>query len=183
MAFRRPGRRQFQSSRSSLKDPDYVRRFNARSRFNAAAAGVEPKFLIDEPPPKRQYTKRTDGSSEHKEQCAVIEWWRQACGVYQLPAFALYAIPNGAYLASGYMGAAKLKAEGMRPGMLDLCLAVPRHGSHGKYIEMKYGKNRPSVEQNTVAEYLKFQGYSVSFHWDADSAINSIKEYLDEQPI
>lgn len=150
---------------------------NAADRFYALNAGVEPQAQAVIPA-KRQYTKRTDGSSEHKEQCAVVDWWRSACGVYQLPEFALFAVPNGAFLGSGYIGAKKLKREGMRPGMLDLVLAVPRDQFHGMFIEMKYGTNKTSDEQDAVLTYLKYSGYSASVHWSAESAISAMKEYL-----
>lgn len=129
-------------------------------------------------PEKRAYTKRTDGSSEHEEQCAVIQWWDAACGTYGLPRFALFSVPNGAHLASGYIGAGRLKREGMRKGMLDLVLARPADQFHGMYIEMKYGDNKPSAEQKEVKAYLESQGYSVGVHWSADSAIAAIKDYL-----
>lgn len=170
-------KRPFRRFQPKLSERARILKFNAADAFYAAAAEVEPKFQ-QEVPPERKYTKRTDGSSEHKEQCAVIEWWRKACGVYRLPEFVLFAIPNGAHLASGYIGAGKLKREGLRPGMLDLVLAVPRGESHGKFIEMKYGSNKPSPEQNAVIAHFKYAGYSVGVHWSADSAISAIKEYL-----
>lgn len=128
--------------------------------------------------PKRAYTRRVDGSSEHEEQCAVIQWWNAQCGFYGMPHFALFAVPNGAHLASGYIGAGKLKREGLRPGMLDLVLAKPMEQFHGLFIEMKYGKNKPSDDQIAVEQYLKSAGYAVGMHWSADSAIAAIKEYL-----
>lgn len=148
--------------------------------FCLAAADKPPvSFGI---PPKRTYTKRAD-SSEHAEQSAVIDWWDKACGTYGLPQFALFAVPNGAHLASGYIGASRLKAEGMRPGALDLVLAVPRDQFHGLFLEMKYGRNKPSEDQDAFIAYLLGAGYHASVQWSADSAIAAIKEYLDEQPI
>ena len=142
-----------------------------------AAMSGKPAIQLDIPE-KRSYTKRAEGSNEHKEQCAVIDWWRSACGSYRLPEFALFAVPNGAHLASGYIGAGKLKREGMRPGALDLQLAAPRQQFHGLFLEMKFGKNKPSEEQEAFISHLARSGYSVSVHWTADSAIKAIKEYL-----
>lgn len=133
--------------------------------------------LLAQLPPKREYVRRAE-SSEHKEQSALIDWWDAASAGYGVPRFALYAIPNGAHLAGGYAAASKLKAEGMRPGMLDLALAVPRDQFHGLYIEMKYGKNKPSEDQIKVGGYLKSAGYHVCTCWTADSAIQAVKEYL-----
>jgi hypothetical protein len=127
--------------------------------------------------PKRAYTKRSEGS-EHQEQSAVVDWWDVACKGYGLPHFALFAVPNGAFFGSGYATAAKLKKEGMRKGILDLVLAVPRDQFHGLFIEMKYGSNTPTPEQWKVKEYLEKAGYCCSIHWSADEAIKAIKEYL-----
>lgn len=142
-----------------------------------AVMSGKPAIKIDIPE-KRKYTKRAEGSTEHKEQCAVIDWWRSACGVYKLPEFALFSVPNGAHLASGYIGAGKLKREGLRRGIFDLILAVPHGKHHGLFLEMKYGSNTPSAEQWQVKEYLQKAGYAASVHWTADEAIKAIKEYL-----
>jgi hypothetical protein len=135
------------------------------------------RHFIRELPPKRTYTKRATGS-EHQEQSALISWWNKTCTFYGLPHFSLFAIPNGAFFGSGYATAAKLKAEGMRKGILDLMLAVPRDQFHGLFIEMKYGDNRPSEEQLAVKSYLEKAGYHCGVYWSADDAIQAIKAYL-----
>lgn len=145
--------------------------------FYAAMSG-KPNPIEYNIPEKRKYTKRAGGSSEHAEQCKVIEWWDKVCGVYRLPPFALFAVPNGAHLASGYIGAGKLKREGMRRGALDLTLAKPTATFSGCYIEMKYGDNKPSPEQNAFVEYLVGAGYYAKVCYSADDAIAVIKEYL-----
>lgn len=134
-------------------------------------------------PEKRAYTKRTDGRSEHAEQCTVIDWWDAQHSFYGVPHFALFAVPNGAHLSSAYIGAGKLKREGMRRGAFDLILAVPRHPFHGWFGEMKFGKNTASDEQEAFGIYLNGAGYAASFHWSADSAIASIKTYLTSKEI
>ena len=132
-------------------------------------------------PPKRSRVRRpVDGKpvqpSEHQEQVAVIHWWRTAHKNYGLPEFALFAVPNGG--SRDIITASRLKAEGVRAGVLDLVLAVPRGIYHGAFIEMKAGYNKPSDKQQEFIEFLRAGGYQASVHWSADSAIAQIKEYL-----
>lgn len=75
--------------------------------------------------------------TEHDEQKALITWADlQAAKHPEL--YLLYAIPNGG--ARSRATAGKLKAEGVRSGVPDLCLPVPRGDFHGLYIEMKRSK-------------------------------------------
>lgn len=115
-------------------------------------------------------------SSEHAEQVALCQWWAWAYKAFGLPEFALFAIPNGGLRSKAVAG--KLKAEGVRAGILDLFLAAPRHGMHGLCIEMKVGKNRPSKQQEEVMAYLKKQGYGVQVCYGAVDAISVITLYL-----
>lgn len=132
--------------------------------------------------------RRAARPSEHAEQVAVCDWWRVACKEYGLPEFALLAIPNGAHLAGDARGRAikmaNLKRSGLRPGALDLLLAVPLKyimGGHllcGLWIEMKRKPNKPSPEQEEFILYLRQRGYHVVVAWSADEAITAIKAYL-----
>jgi hypothetical protein len=132
--------------------------------------------------PKRERKPASErvGPSEHQEQCAVIEWWWRVHPKYGLPPFALFAVPNGAHLASGYIGAGKLKREGMRRGALDLILAKPAQNFSGLFIEMKAGDNKPSEDQKLFIAYLTEAGYKAGVHWSAESAIAEIVGYLGE---
>ena len=94
-----------------------------------------------------------DGS-EHSEQSAIIDWAKKMA--YTYPELSLlFAIPNGASLSAHTdrrgrrfsPQASKLKAEGLRAGVPDLCLPVARQGFHGMFIELKVGKGKPSPEQ------------------------------------
>ena len=119
------------------------------------------------------------GELEHQHQVAVIDWWAYACKGYGLPEFALYAVPNGG--ARHPAVAAKLKAEGVRAGILDLNLDAKSPGdpsAMGLRIEMKVKPNRASKEQVAVIDYLRRAGYHVVVAWDADEAIQAITGYL-----
>lgn len=107
--------------------------------------------------------------SEHAEQCAFVEWLRWN----RIPH---YAIPNGG--SRNKIEAARLKDEGVSPGVPDLCIPVPRGGTHGLYIEMKFGKNKTSTAQNEWIARLTSEGYACAVCYSADAAIKVTKEYL-----
>lgn len=124
--------------------------------------------------------------SEHAEQATVIDW---ACLMESsYPELALlHAIPNGAKVPYKRIGkgktfspeGVKLKREGLKRGVPDLSLPVPRHGYHGLYIEMKYGDNKPTEHQEWWLDRLTEQGFLAVACWGADEAIETICEYLD----
>ena len=127
--------------------------------------------------------------SEHDSQRTVCDWWRIACNGYGLPEFALMAVPNGAHLAGDAKGRAikmaNLKRTGLRPGVPDLFLAVPKVDKvvpelpfPGLWIEMKKRPNKPSPEQEAVILYLRQRGYHVCICYSAEEAIRAISAYL-----
>lgn len=70
--------------------------------------------------------------TEAQEQITLFSW----AAVQAIPELALlYHIPNGG--SRHKAEAARLRAEGVRSGVPDLCLPVPRGGCHGLYIELK----------------------------------------------
>lgn len=130
--------------------------------------------------PMRQVRRPVDnkpvGPSEHQLQSAVISWWDHACSAYSLPPIALFAIPNGG--ARDIITGARLKAEGVRRGVVDLFLARPVGAYRGFFIEMKAGDNKPSDKQEEFIAYVKDAGYWTGVYWTSEDAINAIKEYL-----
>ena len=115
-------------------------------------------------------------SSEHDEQVTVIEWANLSLGKY--PALKLlYAIPNGG--ARGKAVAGKLKAEGVKKSIPDLCLPVACGGYHALYIEMKSLIGKPSKDQLTLHEELRTYGNKVVVCQGADEGIAELTNYLE----
>ncbi len=145
----------------------------ARSSATRKKAVARPWKLAPPPLPK-----------EHDEQAAVIQWWRYYSASKKLDERLLFAIPNGTLLAGSYVERAiqmaKLKAEGLRVGFPDLCLAVLRGGFGALYVEMKRRDGgRTSPAQEDVQLVLMESGYRVvSANW-ADQAIRAICEYVE----
>jgi hypothetical protein len=94
----------------------------------------------------------------------------------------LFAIPNGARLRPAV--AKTMKEEGLRRGVLDLCLPVPRGVFHGLWIEMKapaepgFKKGYPSPAQKWWIEQLRRQGYAVYVCYTFEEARDVLIDYL-----
>lgn len=114
--------------------------------------------------------------AEHDEQAALFTWAGYQTAVYPELKL-LYAIPNGGHRHKAV--AAKLAAEGVRRGVPDVCLPVPRGEFHGLYLEMKYGRNRTTPEQNTWLEALAGQGYKTAVCHSFEAAQRLIANYLE----
>lgn len=113
--------------------------------------------------------------NEGTEQEAVINWCEFMA--FRYPELSmLYHIPNGG--KRGKSEAARMKRQGVKAGVPDLCLPVPRSGFHGLYIEMKFGKGRTSEDQDRWINNLKAQGYYCAVCFGADAAIRTICEYM-----
>ena len=89
----------------------------------------------------------------------------------------LFAVPNGGHRSKATAG--RLKAEGVKPGVPDLCLPVPRGGSHGLFVELKRRKgSTTSPEQREWLSRLAGQGYATVVAKGWDEAAESITRYL-----
>lgn len=90
--------------------------------------------------------------SEHQHQVALFQWARKS----KIPELELmFAIPNGGMRHRRV--AQKLKAEGVKKGVPDVCLPVPRGGYHGLYIELKKPKDAQSAAGRATKEQLEWQ--------------------------
>lgn len=107
---------------------------------------------------------------EHHEQVVVVKF----CELRGIPVF---AIPNGGNRDA--KTGAFLKAEGVRAGVPDLFIPVPRGGYHGMFIEMKaQGGRKPTGKQKVWLDLLDGQGYMACWARGADDAIDKIEEYF-----
>ena len=117
--------------------------------------------------------------SEHDEQAALFQW--AALMERRVPELRLlYAIPNGGHRHPAT--AAKLKREGVKPGILDTCLPVARRDWHGMYLEMKYGANKPTPDQRRWMADLQTEGYAVDVSYGWQEAAAKLLCYLGYDP-
>jgi hypothetical protein len=78
----------------------------------------------------------------------------------------IYAIPNGG--ERNPIVASRLKAEGVRSGVSDICLPFGRRGYNGFYIEMKKPKGKETPQQIEFGAFLASQNYLYTMcdHWE-----------------
>lgn len=113
---------------------------------------------------------------EEDEQIALFRWaaW-QSNAIPELRL--LHHIPNGG--SRHKAEAARLKAAGVKSGVPDICLPVPRAGYHGLYIELKRQKGgRISTEQTKWIDALIKQGYCAAVCRGWEAAREEILRYL-----
>lgn len=120
--------------------------------------------------------KRKPIPHESNEQEALFRWAAFARGKYP-ELDLLYHIPNGG--SRNRLEAANLKRQGVKAGVPDLCLPVARGKYHGLYIEMKYGKNKTSENQNIWLKALAAQGYASAVCYGWQEAQELITKYLE----
>lgn len=114
---------------------------------------------------------------ESEEQRTLFEWARRMQGKWH-ELNLLYHIPNEGKRSQ--RAGARLKAEGLRSGVPDICLPVARGECHGLYIELKRRKNsRITEEQIWWIESLVQQGYAAAVCRGCDEAIKLITDYLN----
>lgn len=114
--------------------------------------------------------------TESAEQQLLFQWARMQSGKYPELTL-LYHIPNEG--KRSHKTGARMKAEGLKTGVPDICLPVARGGHHGLYIELKRVKNsRVTVAQMAWIEALTRQGYVAAVCRGADEAIELITRYM-----
>lgn len=118
--------------------------------------------------------------SEASEQEAVMRWAKMMEG--KVPVLRLlHHCPNGG--SRNKAEAARLKRQGVRSGVPDLELTVPRGGYGGLFIEMKHGSNKLTGKQKQWIAALQRVGNACAVCYSAEEAISVIRRYLNGEPI
>ena len=113
---------------------------------------------------------------ESVEQQFFFEW--AALEAWKHPELRLlYHIPNEGK-RSARQGA-RMRAEGLRAGVPDICLPVPRGGYSALYIELKAGRNKPTPDQLAWLDALDKAGNKTAVCWGWQSASKAVVEYLE----
>ena len=110
---------------------------------------------------------------ESEFQKACVRWFG-----YQYPEIEslLFAVPNGGKRDA--REAARLKAEGVRAGVTDLILLVPRNGFAALCIELKTKTGKVSDKQRKWQESARNAGNKVVTCRDIEQFVNEVNEYL-----
>ena len=118
---------------------------------------------------------------ESVEQESLMRWVQFVSGKYPELEM-LYHIPNGG--TRNKREAEHLRRQGVKAGVPDLCLPVPRGEYPGLYIELKAKDNTPTEKQKEWLAKLDKQGYKTAVCWGWEAAAEVIEEYLrQEKPV
>lgn len=113
--------------------------------------------------------------TEAQHQINLMRWTLINRNVYPELAL-LHHIPNGG--SRDYIEAKRLKEQGLKAGVPDLCLPVPRGIYHGLYLELKTDKGKLSDSQEWWLERLRQQGYYAIVCHGWHSAVQVVESYL-----
>ena len=112
-------------------------------------------------------TRQHPRDFEHRLQCSCVQWFRLA---YPERRHNLFAVPNGGFRTK--TTAAKMKAEGVLPGVADLLLLYAAHGYHGLCIELKTTEGRQAYTQGEWQRNIEADGYLYV-------VVRSIEEFIE----
>jgi len=123
---------------------------------------------------------REQAESEADIHKALIEWAGRQAGAE--PALQLlFHPPNGG--SRHIAEATKLKAMGVRKGVPDLLLPVPRADKSGLALELKSPSGRLRPTQAWWLKELQEQGWSVAVAWTFSEAQQVMRSYLNGEPV
>jgi hypothetical protein len=93
-----------------------------------------------------------------------------------IPEKLLFAVPNGGNRDK--REAARLKRQGVKRGVADVILLIPKKGFASLCIEFKTEKGKQSDEQKEFQRQAKMCGSKYVIARSVGSAIETVKEYL-----
>lgn len=114
-------------------------------------------------------------TTEAQEQEAIFAW--AAIMERRYPELRLlHHIPNGG--SRHPIEAARLKKQGVKAGMPDICLPVSRNGYNALYIELKRKGGRVSERQQEMMMLLTEYGNMAIVCYGTEQAVECIVDYL-----
>jgi hypothetical protein len=115
-------------------------------------------------------------ASEDQEQRALFKWATMQSAKYP-DLLKMFHIPNGK--KRSHITAAILVGLGVKPGVSDIFLPVPRGVYHGMFIEMKRIKGgNESAEQKAFGDQVMGDGYRYTVCMGWEQAADRILQYL-----
>lgn len=148
---------------------------------NGIVVGPDSPLLSTPTPARRagRAARLSRRKREHEIQVALFANVNNEDELRRRPALAFaFAVPNGGDRRPGV--AAKLKAEGVKPGILDVWLPVPRGGYVGLVIEIKDPSGTLSPEQAHWLAGLEREGWKTVIHTTATGAFAEMTRYVDQ---
>ena len=146
---------------------------------------ISPGFDIAE-----HCDKLAKSGTEHAHQRAFFQWLNfvQLTGEHPMARMA-FAIPNGG--KRDQITAGRLKAEGVKPGVPDVCYPLPRWAGSLARVEFlslwlefkKPDEGTPSAVQDEWRIDLRVCGHAVANVWSWRLARQAFLDYVGGQPV
>jgi len=115
---------------------------------------------------------------EDNEQISLFDWAAlQSCKYPELNV--MFHIPNGG--KRNAREGARFKRMGVKSGVPDLFLPVPRGKYHGLFIELKSANGRPTEHQREWLSRLSALGYAACICFGCEEAQRDIIKYLESK--
>jgi len=111
--------------------------------------------------------------SEHEEQVALINWFRDN---FKEPDYVIFAVPNGG--TRGAREASSLKAEGVKAGASDAIILTHRKVL---FLEMKKLDGKVSKVQEEFSKNVEYLGFDYIVGYGATDASAKVIEWLKNQ--
>ena len=123
--------------------------------------------------------------SEHSLQKAFFAYLSELIGktnneTLKMILWTFHAIPNGGLRTKSE--ASKFKAEGVKSGIPDTFLPLPKGGFAGLYIEFKKAGGSISLEQRYFLNLFNDLGYCCYVVNDLESAVTAFATYYSKAP-
>jgi hypothetical protein len=122
------------------------------------------------------YKVNSDCHSRLQGSC--VKWFRYQYSEYK---DLLFAIPNGLPIFDKELRVKiynRLNREGLKAGVPDLFLALPRGIYHGAFIEIKYDSDRLRKVQADMIRELESENYKCIIVRSLEEFIEQINEYM-----
>lgn len=111
--------------------------------------------------------------AEHNIQRIFVQWFRLQ---YRQYAPLCFAVPNGG--ARNTLEAARLKAEGVRAGVADILICVPRGGYGCLGLEFKTARGRQSDAQKAWQAAFEQAGNMYAVVRSVGEAADVVRKYM-----
>lgn len=115
-------------------------------------------------------------ASEYDHQCALFDWADMNLGRYPDLVY-MFSTLNGVRLPIGL--AKKVKRAGMKKGVPDVWLPVPRGQFLGMVFEMKVRGNSLTIEQAGFLNRMAAAGWATGCFYDWQDAAGAVVLYLE----
>lgn len=154
-----------------------------RQRQPAPAAALVPHAVPTTvaavPEPAARKATRSSRSpmkvSEDDLQISCFKWIELMRPAHPILEWIIH-VPNGGKRPRGAAG--KLKAMGVKPGVLDVLLPLPFNGWSGLAIEMKVGSNKTTEQQDDWLQVFEASGYYTAVCYTLEEFMAHVGRFL-----